>query len=77
MPNLSVSSANKTTYYFSIQYFTFPNLYMAQIELFLPYTVVCLLPGVTWSESAVKKTDIFMCSLFSVLDLRETAFARG
>ena len=77
MPNLSISSANKNTYYFSIQYNTFPNLYMPQIKLFLPYTEVWLLPGVTSSESAAKKTDVFICSLFSVLDLRETAFMRG
>lgn len=31
-----------------------------------------------WSrESAAKKTDVFICSLFSVLDLRETVFMRG
>ena len=64
MPNLSVGSANKTTYYFSIQFYTLPNLYMAQIKPFLPYTAVCLAPAVTLNESAAKKTDVFICPLF-------------
>lgn len=50
---------------------------MPQIKLLLPYTASWLLPGVTSSESTAKKADVFICSLFSVLDLRETAFVNG